>query len=137
MSTTDSQLIPDLWPKEIVFKPVLSPLTILRHQARILGEKSLGMLVAEVGTDDANRNFTTHELRLIAPALDGYTRPLLSVEHSPEFPYPCKLVSEGRSQVADSPGVLMDILSKALASPTTRSLIYSLLVRISEKASTA
>lgn len=135
MSSANSQSIPDLWPQEIVFTPVLSPLTILRHQAELLGEKSRGVLKAEVKTGGAGAELF-HELRLIAPALDNYSKPLLEVRHASDLPYPCQVLSDAFEQDdhdVSSPDALMRAVARALSSGVTRSLINSLLARISEQ----
>ena len=136
MSTANSHSIPDLWPQEIVFTPVLSPLTILRHQAELLAEKSLGVLKAEVVTGGADK-VVFHEFRLVAPSLDNYSRPLLIVRHDMDLPYPCSVLSDAFEQDhhdVDSPDQLMRSVARALSSGVTRSLINSLLARISEQA---
>jgi len=40
--------IPDLWPDEVAFADVVSPLTILRHQAGQLRAKTKGLLEGEI-----------------------------------------------------------------------------------------
>ncbi len=138
MSAASSRVIPDLWPEEIVFTPTLSPLTILRHQAGILREKSRGVIEGEV-LSSANGTDVSHELRLVAPSLDRYSRQLLRVNHHKDLPYPCKVISDSFEQDDDvhSPDGLIESLSRALNSGITRSLIFSLLARIGERAEAA
>jgi hypothetical protein len=135
MSTVNEQLIPDLWPKEIVFAPVLPPLAVLKHQAALLGEKSNGFLSAVVSSNSKG-NMQRHELTLVVPSLDGYARPLLAITQEEGFAYPCTVHSDALGagfDRCDTPDMLLNTLARVFASGKTRSLIFSLLARISEK----
>lgn len=134
MSTVNTSGIPDLWPEEIVFAPMLSPKTILQHQAELLGKKASGYLQAKVTTSFDDRD-TVLELVLVAPTLDGYSRPILTLRYNSELPYPCFISSDAlnsRETLCDDPRQLFDRLAKVFSAPMTRSLIFSLLARISE-----
>lgn len=131
--------VPDLWP-ESVDVDVISPLVILRHQATALRKRTKNLLEADIHTstlephpasdpfdDDAR---VQHELRIVVPALDRYSYSLLRVWHRSSLPYPVTIVGWGTAASEDE---FMDLLSKALASPDTMSIIHSLIAQTNER----
>src|SRR4051794_11804124 len=82
MTTT----LPDLWSDDIKVD-VLSPLVILRSQEGYLERKTQGLLQAKVATTRSG-DWVQHQLDLIAPALGGYRRSLLTARHNAEMIYP-------------------------------------------------
>lgn len=77
------------WPDDFNVK-VLSPLAVLRLQAGTLSAKTQGLLDAEVVTATTQTR-TSHELQLVAPALGGERRTVLTVTHGASDPYPATL----------------------------------------------
>lgn len=99
-----SEALHGLWPTAVDVTSVVPPAVILREQASVLGERTKGLVRAEVeSTEQAAaeideyladvvpadaRVVHSHTLYLVAPALDNYRYSLLSVTH--DFsPYPC------------------------------------------------
>ena len=101
-----SQATRDLWPDSIGVDAVAPPVVILREQAPLLGERTHGIVRAEVESTQQSsdkiddyledvlppeaRVVHSHTLYLVAPALDNYRYSLLSVQY--DFaPYPCQV----------------------------------------------
>jgi len=77
----------DLWPADIAVTANLqTPVTILREQALLLGEKTKNVVEAEVISGGNNIEFT-HSFILVAPALENYKYRLFTVRHPVEL-YP-------------------------------------------------
>lgn len=70
----------DLWPSDLGLGTVVTPVSILRTQAKLLGERTRGMLEGEVKTW-ARGNDVYHDLNVVVPALDSYKYRLLRVHH--------------------------------------------------------
>ena len=72
--------IVDLWGQ---FEPAesSSPLTILRGQAALLGDKTKHVVEARVDATAAGGKFV-HSFRLVVPALDHYQYELFRVSHA-------------------------------------------------------
>ena len=71
----------DLWPSDLGLGTVVTPASILRTQAKLLGERTQGMLEGEVNTWTQGSD-VYHDLNVIVPALDNYKYRLLRVHHS-------------------------------------------------------
>jgi hypothetical protein len=83
--------IPTLWPEDAVAVDVLSPVAILKVQAAKLAELTKGLLEAEVETHATDKGSVQHTFDVIAPALDGYRRRILTVTHAKDEVYPTRL----------------------------------------------
>lgn len=84
--------IPVLWSDDIKVD-VLTPLAILRAQVEPLRKKTQGLLEAEVTTSTSGDN-VLHKFDLIAPALGGYRRRILTATHQKEMIYPVTVEAE-------------------------------------------
>lgn len=78
--------IPDLWSDDIRVD-VLTPVVILRSQAQLLGQKTQGILNAEI-TTTSQEKWRQHQLDIIAPLLNGYRATLLTAKHERLMVYP-------------------------------------------------
>jgi hypothetical protein len=76
----------DLWPSDLGLETIVTPVSILRTQANLLGERTRGMLVGEVQTWTTG-DIVRHALNVVVPALDNYKYTLLKVHH-PVMLYP-------------------------------------------------
>lgn len=98
-----ARAIDDLWPDDIA--PTIEqvpPVTILKQQAALLGRRTKNVIEGEVKTEAANsRGFLRHTFYLVAPALNFYRYPLLTVEHPVTTMYPAKITVSGPEK--DSP----------------------------------
>ncbi len=149
-----SATIPDLWSDDIEVN-LVSPVAILRAQTGFLERKTQGVLRAEV-TSTTSDNREIHSLDLIAPALNGYRKSILSAAHAKDMIYPVTVRSEGlippdrglgdalarlamgssgpdRKSVS-SQTELIEVVREILQSGYVRSLIHSLIARSNEGA---
>src|SRR5881296_859505 len=69
----------DLWG-EIQPPDVRTPVSILREQAALLGQKTKNLVEASVETTSSGGTFY-HTFKLVAPALDNYTYQLFRIRH--------------------------------------------------------
>jgi len=77
----------DLWPKTKFETDVVTPVSILRRQAALLGEKTQQLVTADVSTL-VEHSSVTHRFRLVVPVLDNYKYELFSVTHKVDQLYP-------------------------------------------------
>src|ERR1044071_5642497 len=88
-----AKAIDDLWPNDIA--PTMEqvpPVTILKQQAALLGRNMKNVIEGEVETDTADfQRFLRHTFYLVAPALNFYRYPLLTVEHDVTKMYPAEV----------------------------------------------
>lgn len=78
----------DLWPANITDTTVIdSPLSILREQARLLGEKTKNLVKADVGQGTAENQKFVYHFYIIAPTLNNYHYRLFTIEYGVEI-YP-------------------------------------------------
>lgn len=80
----------DLWGDIPVEKEIMLPVTILKEQATILGEKTNKILEARVDTFSIpnQKGSVGYSLNIIAPALSNYKYKVLSINHDAIFVYP-------------------------------------------------
>jgi hypothetical protein len=136
------------WPDDFDVK-VLSPLAILRIQASALSAKTGGLLDAEVVTATSAKT-ASHELQLIAPALGGERRTVLTVTHAVNEPYPARLAAavfepdvdsydpnEDPRPEASTVQEFKDLVKQVLQSKQVRATMQSLLARSQEVTTSA
>ena len=70
----------DLWPSDLGLGTVVTPVSILRTQAKLLGERTQGLLDGEVKTSVQGGD-VYHDLNVVVPALGNYRYRLLRVHH--------------------------------------------------------
>jgi len=154
-----SSVIADLWPDDIKADDVISPEEILDHQARLLEQRTNGLLTADVvkhtAEDRVVIGFDVQSVR------SGNRVRLFSAEHRVDFEYPIAMsppaelpaflkaeVYEpglaigtapvfGRSVqnpwVASSPTEFSQKVRDMLATPTVKTAVLSLLARSSRQ----
>ncbi len=140
----------DLWPSDIATQgKAIAPVTILRRQAALLGQKTGNLVEAEaLGGDEFKFSFS-----IVAPTLNDYRYRLFTISHSHEF-YPLKIYlnagkgGEDRVLVAaavrftlrgeyvqelncESESSFLDELRAIFDSPKTRQIIRALLALLS------
>lgn len=134
------------WPDDFNIK-VLSPLAVLRIQANDLSVKTHGLLEAEV-VSAVGPKLVSHELQLVAPALGGERRTVLTVKHGPNEPYPATLEAavftptdeemhdlgenEDGRPVASTMQEFNDLVKRVIQSRQVRATAQSLLARSQE-----
>jgi hypothetical protein len=71
----------DLWP-ELNLAAAVTPLSILREQAGLLGKRTRGVLKGEVETWNPGSDIA-HSFNIVVPSLGGYKYTLFSIHHPP------------------------------------------------------
>lgn len=142
-----SDVVTSYWPDDIAAK-VLSPLAVLKIQAGTLSGKTHGILDAEV-VSAVSPARTSHELQLVAPALGGERRTILTAGHATKEPYPVTVEADvfkptpdpdsepdpyerDWRPVASTVQEFADLVKKVLQSNQVRSAIQSLIARSNE-----
>lgn len=125
-----SALEMDLWPKAKFETDLVTPVSILRRQAALLGEKTQQLVAAEVITN-ARDNDLTHFFRLVAPALDNYKYELFRVTHKVDQLYPLEGYSERNTLgvTLRSQSDFLKWLKEVLSSESTVKRIDSLMAQ--------
>ena len=80
----------DLWPKEIASTEMTPPVTLLKQQATLLGEKTRHLVDAQVvayGPRARTAPSFGYAFYLVGPAIGNYRYRLLDIIYPPEF-YP-------------------------------------------------
>lgn len=87
----------DLWPDNVDKPTIKAPVSILREQATLLGQKTNNVVEATVERVESVWWASVDELKyaflIVAPLLQGYRYRLFIMAHSLEF-YPIKMVLE-------------------------------------------
>ena len=133
-----AQSIPNLWPDDIaVSNDLKTPVTILRQQATLLGEKTQNLVVAEVSTTveelSAGGNRFMHRFNVVAPALGNYRFCIFRVEHTIDF-YPIKISvyspKKGQPDITvKSEGEFAQALKEIFSSEEARRVIHALIAQ--------
>lgn len=88
MGTIMPDMIPDLWPADVV-TTVVTPLAIMRFQAGQLRQRTGNLLQGDIQTEaDFDKGWTQHHFELVAPALDHYRYRLFTARHRADLVYP-------------------------------------------------
>ncbi len=121
--------IRDLWPSDIGIASLVTPVTILREQAALLGEKTGNLVQAEVKTSSSGQ-VVTHSFNLIAPAMGNYRYRLLSATHNVEV-YPLSLNFDPTNSgiTVKTEQEFIEQLSKWLSSEKAVNIVKSLIAQ--------
>ncbi|MCB0060676.1 MAG: hypothetical protein KDE19_01120 [Caldilineaceae bacterium] len=71
----------DLWPNNIGENTINSPVSIMREQAQLLGQKTKNLVEAEVSIGSPTSNKFVYYFYIVAPTLHDYHFRLFTVEH--------------------------------------------------------
>jgi hypothetical protein len=123
----------NLWPEDIAVTDDVAPVTILKEQASLLGQRTQNIVEAYV----IKPKYATHRdppfrynFYLMAPALD-YRYQLFTITHGLEF-YPVSITFEDLTvEIADEDG-LMQELANIFSSEKTKRIISSLIAQSKE-----
>lgn len=120
----------DLWPEDVTQSDVTAPLSILKMQARRLGDRTSWKITADVDSVAIGNSFQ-HTFAIHARQL-SYSYELFTVEHDIEF-YPLYVsfdgFERGRREVL-SEDEFVHVLAEILNSDKTRRIIRSLVAQI-------
>ncbi|MBL8205930.1 MAG: hypothetical protein JNM09_16970 [Blastocatellia bacterium] len=122
----------DLWPTSIdidKLPDITTPISILKEQASLLGQKTKNIVEAEVKSTDAGNGRISVSFNLVAPALNKYRYQLFQITHHGIELYPVGLSFSNRSYTANSPEQFIEHLKKILADEKTKSVIQSLIAQ--------
>ena len=136
--------MPDLWPDDIGAVEVIAPVTILKEQASLLGEKTRNVIranVREARSAVPMPGFFIYAFYITAPSLDHYRYELFRIRHRIDL-YPVEFVlqddllalfprpEEGRDFIeASNEGEMIEFLTTIFGSEKTRTVIGSLLAQ--------
>lgn len=120
-----------LWPDTIGVVKETPPVSILREQAALLGEKTRNLVTAEV--DSAARYGSFYDtFYLVAPALDNYMFELFKTSRNIESFYPITFSSDKldiKQQEIASEDELLKVLANIFSHPKTINIIESMLIQ--------
>lgn len=134
---------PSYWPSDFSVK-VLSPLAILRIQANALSAQTQQLLEAEVVTTSTPQQ-VSHQLQLVAPALDGERRTVITANHAANELYPVTVEAAMFEPIPDhydperdwrpeapTSQKFKELVKRVLQSDQVRATVESLLARSQE-----
>jgi hypothetical protein len=115
----------DLWGE---FEPAegSTPLTILRGQAALLGDKTRHVVEARVDTRATPIREFVHSFRLVVPTLDHYEYELFRISHGIDL-YPVLVRWKDERLELESEESFMAWLHSCLSSETTKRIISTLM----------
>jgi len=119
----------DLRPDNIAESNLVTPVSILKEQAALLGDKTKQLVVAVVDTDTSGDNFF-HRFYIVAPTLN-YRYDLFYVEHGIAF-YPLMLKWQGEPlprKLSDEAS-FKAFLKQVLSSQHTMNVVHSILAQV-------
>jgi len=137
------------WPTEIALE-VVSPLMYLKTQASALSQLTKGMIEAKVVTtidydDQREESWHVHVLSIYASALEDAEIEILTLSHSINLMYPCRMQSRALSSDGTlskkfgtqqhSFNELRETMRAVLRSPETTGRIQSLIARMNDTTS--
>ena len=119
----------DLWPSNIADAKLVTPVSILKEQAALLGEKTKQLVKGEVSTEASGDEFD-HGFYIVAPTLN-YRYKLFNVAHGVSFypltinwradPLPHKLPDEQSFK---------DMLKRIFGAKSTLDVVHSILAQV-------
>lgn len=119
----------DLWPSDLGVSDVITPVTVLREQASLLGKKTKNLIEGKVELSESGGNKFVYVLYLVAPALKNYRYRLLRVEYPVEF-YPVTIVFDAHNKggyTAKDYDDFVKKLGEVLSHEKTKAVIKGLL----------
>ena len=132
----------DLWGEISVEKEIKLPVTILKEQATILGEKTNKILEAKVSALKLSTNEEVgYKLSIVAPALGNYVYQVLTIYHPAIFVYPVTVLyrdddgDESYEAICEDESDLIEKLREILSSDIVHKVIVALISQ--SKATTA
>ncbi len=117
----------DLWPTNIADSNLVTPLTILKQQASLLGEKTKQLVAGDVVTQTTGA-LLVHYFYLVAPILN-YKYELFSVSHGINF-YPLALRHLNQTTSLKSESEFKDKLKEIFAAAHTLNAVHSILAQV-------
>lgn len=116
----------DLWPDNIAETTMVTPVSILKEQAALLGEKTKQLVKGEVVTETTGK-MLSHRFFVVAPTLN-YRYELFSASHGITF-YPITVFFFNPAPV-NSEEDLKAKLKEILSSQHTLNVVHSILAQV-------
>lgn len=122
-----------LWPDSIeVADHEVAPISILKEQAALLGQKTQNLVIAEVDSlviDE--RELVANIFYLVAPALNNYRYQLFTALHEFEEFYPLEInvTFDEQKLTVTSEEELLNTLANIFSHPKTIRIIQSMLLQ--------
>jgi hypothetical protein len=117
----------DLWPSNIADANLTTPVSILKQQAALLGEKTRQLVTGEVTTQTSGNMFV-HYFFIVAPTLN-YRYELFQIKHGINF-YPIALEHLKQTARIESEAAFLDKLKEIFSSQHTVNTVQSLLGQV-------
>ncbi len=120
----------DFWPTISETDANTFPLTLLKEQARLLGQKTGGKLQAELVTFPVGDSLR-HNFEIVVPALGGYRFQLFSITFPPQiYPMTSHFGPDAYSDQIESEADFEDWLKRALSCDYTKRILANLLSQV-------
>jgi len=117
----------DFWPANIADSNLVTPVTILKEQAALLGEKTRQLVKGEVVTQ-ATGTLLVHYFYIAAPTL-SYRFELFNVQHHVNF-YPLVLGYLNKSTTLGSEDEFKEKLKEIFTAQHTLNVVHSILAQV-------
>lgn len=124
----------NLWPDDIAVTGVVAPVTILKDQASVLGQRTKNLVEGRVtqSNEPFHEDNFTYRFDLVAPALNNYRYRLFSISHGVEF-YPLIITNSaafnGDEVEVPNEEEFLNALGNIFSSEKTRRVITSLIAQ--------
>lgn len=122
----------DFWPTISETDADTTPLALLKEQAQLLSQKTVGKLQAELVTFPVGASLQ-HNFEIVVPALGGYRFQLFSVSQTPEG-FPLHGLVEGRRTALRTESSFESWLRSVLSSDRTKKILANLLSQVNAQA---
>lgn len=116
----------DFWPENIAESKLVTPVTIIKEQAALLGEKTKQLVRGEVETT-SNGSLLIHHFSIAAPTMN-YRYELFSVQHNVSF-YPAVIKFADRTTQVLSESEFKAKLKEVFGDPHTVNVVQSILAQ--------
>ena len=117
----------DLWPDNIADSKLTTPITVLKEQATLLGEKTKQLVTAEVVTQTTG-NLFVNSFYLMAPTLK-YRYELFRASHGINF-YPLSVEYAGQHNTTRDEDEFKAKLKEILSAQHTLNVVHSILAQV-------
>jgi hypothetical protein len=120
----------DYWPPDIGETNIITPVSLMREQAALLGQKTNQQITANVQGVGSQPTQFNWSFQLVSPSLGSYRYELFRVSH-PLTLYPSTFQWEGHpDRNAGNEQEFRDILKDIIASDQTKTIVHALLAQI-------
>lgn len=123
MTTTTA--IEDLWPRDFGTSNVTPPITILKQQATVLGQRMQNILQGEVSSEQVDDDTIYYNFYIVSSALGNYRYKLFWVSQHIDALYPVWM--SGSEQPIEDEAALRTALMDIFGAEKTRKVVQSLM----------